>query len=145
MRMRHGFTLIEVMVAVAVLGIAFTALFGLFSKSISNLRKIDDIRKYQLAGEDLLKRVQFLSKVPADGRAQGVFEKIGAQWKVAITPWLPNTLESKPAEAIVKIDVEVSWPGQATRRSLRLETVKPATIEYENYDFNRAIEDVFPR
>ena len=57
MKKQHGFTLIEVMVAAAVLGIAATALFSLLSRSLSNIRTIEDLHHYQLAGEDVMNRV----------------------------------------------------------------------------------------
>jgi len=49
MRNQRGFTLIEVLVAAAVLGITATALFGLLSQSSFNLRKIEDLHRYELA------------------------------------------------------------------------------------------------
>ena len=58
MKSPRGFTLIEVLVAAAILGITATALFGLFSKSLFNLRKVEDLHRYELAAQDVMNRVR---------------------------------------------------------------------------------------
>ena len=141
---RRGFTLIEVMVAAAVLGITATALFGLFSTSLSNLRKIEDLHRYHLAGEAIMNRVMLLSTLPGTGDAEGRLEELNARWTAKVTPWLPETLESKPAEAVLKVDVEVLWLSRSGERSIRLETVRPAQVDYSNGDLTRALASVFP-
>ena len=145
MKPEQGFTLIEVIVAAAVFAIAATALFGLFSKSLFNLRKIEDVHRYQLAGEEVLNRVLALPKLPAEAYVEGNVEGLDARWTVMVRPWIPGNLQSRTSEAIMKIDVEVQWPGRAGPRNIRLETVKPVPVSYENYNFTEAIEQVFPR
>jgi len=141
---QRGFTLIEVIVAAAVFGIAATALFALLSKSISNLKKIDDIRHYQLAGEDIMSRVLLLSKLPPGGTIEGRLERLPGQWSVDITPWIPKRLEADTPEAVMKIDVHVRWNGRAGERHIDLEAVKAAALSYANDDFRQAIENALP-
>jgi prepilin-type N-terminal cleavage/methylation domain-containing protein len=143
-KVKAGFTLIEVMVAAAVLGITATALFGLFSTSISNLRRVEDLHRYHLAGEAMMNRVMLLSTLPGTGEAEGRFDELNARWVVRIAPWLPETLEGKPADAVLKVDVEILWPGRAGERSIRLESIKPAQVDYSNIDFGGALARVFP-
>ena len=140
----HGFTLIEVMVATAVLGIAATALFSLLSSSLSNARKIQDLHHYQLAGEELMNRVLMLSSLPPGGRIEGDLQRIPGKWVVEFTPWIPQKLENNTPEAVMKIDVQVLWQGRAGQRSIRLETVKARAIDYRNNDFKRNIENALP-
>ena len=141
----RGFTLIEVVVAAAIFGMAATVLFGLFSRSLFNLRKIEDLHRYQLAGEEVMNRVMTLKTLPADGHAQGNVEDLDAAWSVSVQPWIPETLESKPSEAVVKIDVDVTWPGRSSQRTVHLETVKPVLLSYEMRNFEQAIAQAFPR
>ena len=144
MKRVRGFTLIEVMVAAAVLGITATALFGLFSSSLVNLRKIEDLHRYHLAGEEIMNRVMLLSTLPAEGQVGGNIERLGARWLVKVTPWIPETLEGNPPDAVMKVDIEILWPGRSGEQSVKLETVRPAQVSYSNYDFETAIESVFP-
>ena len=141
----RGFTLIEVLVAMAVLGMACAALFGLLSSSLFNLRKLEDRHRYQLIGEDVMKRVQALGALPPEGNVKGQVRDVEAEWKVVVKPWFPAALDEKPSEAVMKINVDVVWRGRSGLRTFSLETAKPSSIAYENYDFQDAIEKVFPR
>jgi len=150
MRSRRGFTLIEVMVAAAVLGIAATALFSLLSRSLWNLRKVQDVHHYQLAAQEMMNRVSLLTNLPPGGRVEGPVknadgsERQNVRWVVTVSPWIPEKLDNNPPEAVMKVDVEVVWPGQFGQRSLKLETVKATALSYNNYDFQTAIESVLP-
>ena len=90
-------------------------------------------------------RVQSLGTLPPEAKISGRPGNLNAEWRVTVSPWFPATLQDKPSEAIMKIDVDVFWSGRSGQRDLRLETVKPVTIAYENYDLQQAIEKAFPR
>jgi general secretion pathway protein I len=143
MNRQRGFTLIEVMVAAAVLGLAATALFGLLSKSLTNLRKIEDLHHYQLAGDEMMNRVLLLPILPPDGIAEGSIEKLKARWRVTIAPWYPAKLDDHPGDAVMKVNVEVVWPGQSGDRHVQLETIKGTAVTYDkSYDLQKAIETI---
>ena len=145
MRNHRGFTLIEVLVAAAVLGIAGTALFGLLSRSLYNLRKIEDLHRYELAAQGVMNQVLMLSTLPAEGKAEGALDDIGARWVVNVKPWAPPNLDGKPEQAILRVEVEVTWRGRSSQRSIDLETLKSVKVTYSDYDLQRAVENVFPR
>lgn len=144
MRNDRGFTLIEVLVAAAVLGIAATALFGLFSKSLSNLRTINDLHKYHLATEEIMNRVLIQSALPAEADVEGRIDRLNARWNVKVSPWIPKTLDGNPREAVMKVDVQVLWQGRSTERSVKLETIKGTVVSYNHDDFKNAIETALP-
>jgi len=140
-----GFTLIEVMVAAAVLGIAATALFSLLSRSLFNMRRLEDVRHYELAGEEIMNRVLLLSSLPPRGRIEGELKNRIGRWAVTVTPWIPDKLvDNSVPEAVMKINVEILWPGRSGERTIKLESLKAATLEYNNYDFKKAIENALP-
>ena len=145
MRNRRGFTLIEVLVAAAVLGIAASALFGLFSKSLFNLGKIEQLHRYELRAQDVMNRVLALSSLPAPAQAEGALDDIGARWTVKVEPWTLLGLDDKPEEAVLKIDVVVTWPGRSSQPSIEIEALKVAKVTYSDYDLQAAVENVFPR
>jgi general secretion pathway protein I len=141
---QRGFTLIEVLVAAGVLGIAASALFGLLSRSLFNLRKVEDLHRYELVAEDVMNRV-LLSSTLAPGTAEGPIDNLGAQWAVSVSPWAPPNFDAKPAQAVFRIDVAVSWPGRSSRQSIKVESLKVANVTYSNYDLQHAIEVAYPR
>ena len=141
---QRGFTLIEVVVAVAILGLSSSALFGLFSTSVDNIRRIDQLHRYHLAAADVMNRVLLLPVLPADGQASGRLSQIDADWRVRVEPWIPESFDGRPAQAIVKIVVEIEFDGRSGRRNISLETVRPSPLTYTPQDFQRAIDDVFP-
>src|SRR5207247_9559771 len=126
MKNQRGFTLMEVLVAASVLGIAATALFGLLSKSLSNLRKVEDLHRYELAAQDLMNRVLLLETIPAPATAEGAVDNLGGHWNVRVTPWAPATLEKKPDQSVLHVDVEVSWLGRSSHRRILVDPVHHA-------------------
>ena len=119
MKADRGFTLIEVLVAAAVLGITASALFGLFSKSLFNIGRVEDLHRYELAAENVMNRVLLLSTLPGGGEAGGILDDSGARWNVTVQPWAPADLASKPGEGILRVAVSVTWPGRSIPRSCR--------------------------
>ena len=146
MKADRGFTLIEVLVAAAVLGITVSALFGLFSKSLFNIGRVEDLHRYELAAQNVMNRVLLLQTLPGGGEAGGVLDATGARWSVTVKPWAPANLEDKPAEGILRVAVAVTWPGRSIPRRIQIEALKPAQITYSNsYDFPAVIENSVPQ
>ena len=146
MKPERGFTLIEVLVAAAVLGITASALFGLFSKSLFNIGRVEDMHRYELAAENVMNRVLLLPTLPGGGEASGLVDDSGARWKVTVQPWAPADLSSNPVEAILRVGVSVTWPGRSIPRQIEIEALKPAQITYsKTYDFRAVIEDSLPK
>jgi general secretion pathway protein I len=146
MKADRGFTLIEVLVAAAVLSITASALFGLFSRSLFNIGRVEDLHRYELAAENLMNELLLFTTLPAGGEAGGILDDSGARWNVTVQPWAPADLESKPPEGILRVVVSVTWPGRSITRRIQIEALKPAQITYlSNYDFRAVIEDSLPK
>jgi len=143
MKRGGGFTLIEVLVAMSVLGLASVALFSLLSRSLFNLRKVEDIHRYQLLCEDLVNRLEVLQTLPAQGSIQG--SDLGADWTASISPWYPADLNERPGTAIMRMAVTVSWSTRGGRRTVQMEALKPAKIAYGNYDVTQALNQAIPQ
>jgi general secretion pathway protein I len=115
---RAGFTLIEVLVALAILAIAATFAFRAISGGLHWFDRGGIEQRAVLAAEAELARVGHdlpLQDGAIDGRAAG-----GFSWHIAITPY------GSPVAGVQghRIDVEVGWDEGRQWRRVRLETVR---------------------
>jgi prepilin-type N-terminal cleavage/methylation domain-containing protein len=113
-----GFTLMEVLVAMMILGTAIAALFGLLSGSLSNLRRAESARHAAALGRSKLNEL-LISRGPQTmvqgGPSLRLGETIGGSWD-ELTRWsaraTPIREERSPAVLTfipVKVDFTVFW------------------------------------
>ena len=115
---RTGFTLVEVLVALAILAIASTFAFRAISGGLSWLDRDADEQHAVLVAQAELARVGH--DIPIldgenDGRADSRFS-----WHIAITP------SGAPIGGVQghRVAIEVGWDEERRTRRIRLETVR---------------------
>lgn len=119
-----GFTLLEVVVAMALLGLVLTAAFGLLG---GGLRSLKVSREYT---RGVLMARQKLAEILLDDLAPGVVDggsTGGYRWSAEVVPEGPDDAEL-PAR-LFKLRVRVSWPGRAQEKSVELVTLSAAVDE----------------
>src|SRR5262245_23620739 len=110
---RRGFTLLEVLVAVTILGIGFSLVFAGMSGSLRALESVQttdrrvELARYKLAEIDLVKRIR-----PNDS-ATGVFED-GTRWTVQSSPFVLPVQDGQRVNraSVIKIDLTLEWLGR---------------------------------
>ncbi|MCC2658450.1 MAG: gspI [Panacagrimonas sp.] len=83
-RGRHcvrGFTLLEVLVAVAVLGIAMAAVISAMARQADNAGYLKQKTLALWVAHNRLAEIQLQAKAPATGRSDGKAEMGGFEWK----------------------------------------------------------------
>jgi prepilin-type N-terminal cleavage/methylation domain-containing protein len=114
---QHSFSLIEVMVAVAVLGIGIAGVLSCLSGSLQCAKRVQQrmeaydllrLKTAEWAGEN--KTVDALT-----GKFEAPFETYA--WRVEITP--------TDLTGLYSLRVSVSWPGQGIRRQIQIKTLVP--------------------
>jgi prepilin-type N-terminal cleavage/methylation domain-containing protein len=108
----RGFTLIEVLVAMTILAMAFSVLFSLSSRSLDGMRRARDIeRRVQFARTKLAE----LRMVPVDAgdRAEGTLDD-GTRWSVEVTPFIKPVVEGprRNPNSVVRIRLSLEWQGR---------------------------------
>ena len=114
-----GFTLLEVLVALAVLSLALAVLLPSVTDSIGRARRGERISGARIVAAELLDRVgvDLPLRIGETEGMTGIY-----RWRVAIAPG--RTL-SEPSPALPRvITLEVSWPDLRGRRSLTVRTMR---------------------
>ncbi len=124
---QRGFSLLEVLVAFAILSVSLGVLLQVFANGLRNAGISDDYTRATLYAESILAAIG--TEVPLfDGERSG---PVNAQfsWRSVISAYsegLPDV--EKIRVRAYRVEVEVSWAGLIQTRSVRLETLKLAPV-----------------
>lgn len=118
-----GFTLIEVIVAIAILSISFVLVMQLFSNGLKAARSSCDYTRAIVLAKDKLDE---LSGIPVSG--SGEFEE-GFTWESEVEPYGED---EESGYNLLKVKVIVSWDSTLNRqRSVELVTLRMSSDEEE--------------
>src|SRR5262249_53056027 len=110
---RHGFSLLEVVVAVTLIGIGFSLVFAGMSGSLRGLERAEtndrriELARYKLAELDLIKRIA------PDDSTSGVFDD-GTRWTVQTSAFIAPVVAGpqRNAASVVRVDLTLEWMGR---------------------------------
>ena len=130
---KNGFTLIEVVVALAILGIGLTVIIELFS---GGLRLARVSQEYSTAMNHARSKLEEILIQPAleEGTEEGEFDdtfrwEVGIE-KVDILPVEKDRDFKAPVE-LFQITINVNWKSGSKTRSATVKTLKTLRIEEE--------------
>ena len=116
----HGFTLIEVMVALAVFGLAVLALVRLEGAAIRGATSVEEATVAQMVARNVALDAATAAQPPAPGRSEGSEANGGRAWR-----WT-RQISSTGDPRVVRIDVAVA--DRAGQVVARLSTVRPPSV-----------------
>jgi len=115
----EGFTLIEVIVAVTILGISLAAILGVFSQALTRAHARDRAFAARVFAQDVLARATVTGTSDSDNREGRTDD--GLSWILRIAPYGKADVHA-PHMAIMT--ATVSWPGEAKTQSISLTTLE---------------------
>ncbi len=129
MKRQRGYTLLEVIVAFALLALALTLLLGTLSGAARQVRGSSDAARAALYAQSLLAQVG-AGEAIAPGQQDGEFEEGRYRWQLRIAPWRDPAIAAARqqvdpnAAGLFEVTLAVQWgdagPGQRLQlRSLR--------------------------
>jgi len=126
-RGQRGYTLIEVIVAFAVLGMALMLLLGTLSNGARQVRWAADSGRAALHAQSLLDGLGIdMPVVP--GRSDGTFEDGRYRWTLEIVPFVdpdrPPALVAPSGEQLYEIALAVDWGERGPRERLQVHTLR---------------------
>lgn len=118
---RKGFTLLEVLVAISILGIAVAVILQLFSANLRALSLSGDYVSASIRAEARMKELLDDEKIAEKTTSETTDD--GYRIDVSITEALKERTENLPVK-LLEIDMTMSWLKGVKERSLTLKTMK---------------------
>ena len=131
---RGGFTLLEVMVATLIMGIAVAGLIQGLSQSVRNAARLGDYDRAAMLARSQMNEFLANTTLPLEGAADGQFDpavtnQIPSGCHAAWGPFELPPNAGPGATILQRIQLELWWqPTSGTRRMLHLEGFKRALI-----------------
>jgi general secretion pathway protein I len=127
MRDRKGFTLIEVLVAVVLLGIGLTIILELFSGGLRSVRLSEEYTRAVWYGREKMEEM-LVSRELSEGVTEGTFDP-SYSWKIEVKKSNPLIGQGEEGTTTLPIElyqiiVTVTWPSGARQRSLEIESLR---------------------
>lgn len=108
---QHGFTLIEVLAAVAVLALALGATITGATQYAANAGYLRDKAIASWVARNKLVELHVAPAWPEKGKSDGTEEMAGREW-----PWRTEVLET-PDPKIRRVDVYIDAPGKSGKKT----------------------------
>ena len=127
-----GFTLIEVVIALAILGIGLTVILELFSGGLRLARTSEEYTKAMNFAYMKMEEITSQQKIE-EGSDEGKCDDETFRWQVKIkkTDLLPIEKDSdfKPPVELFHVIVNIIWQSGSKERSASIESYKAAKLE----------------
>jgi general secretion pathway protein I len=117
-----GFTLIEVMIAAAILGAAFVAVAGVMSQSLGNIDRMGPQAQALLHAREAMTEL-LLQEQLAPGRQSGQWGD-GYRWQADIVPYPGAKPDQFGAYGLFDVRLQIAWGDREHPKTYALETIQ---------------------
>ncbi|TCV92011.1 general secretion pathway protein I [Luteibacter rhizovicinus] len=125
-RAARGFSLLEVIAAIAILAIAFAALMQVAGSSMSLTARAGERTQAALRARSMLDSA-FVMEPLREGSSEGRFDDT-YRWRMTVTPWQAaasgNGVPQDASRRLYRLDLDVLWGGDNNERSARFSTLR---------------------
>lgn len=125
---QHGFSLLEVLVAFAILSVSLGVLLQVFATGLRNAGMADDYTQATLYAESILTAYGREASLSEGAREGAINDRFS--WRGTVSVYADGMPDSEKTQMqAYRISVEVSWRGLAQTRSVTLETLRLAALD----------------
>ncbi|HKD07623.1 MAG TPA: prepilin-type N-terminal cleavage/methylation domain-containing protein [Bryobacteraceae bacterium] len=115
-----GFSLLEVLVATVILGVAVTSLIVGLSQSVKNASRLSDYDRSATLARNKMNDLLLDADLPFDGEVEGQFDK-DAGWRAVVRPFEQPPQAGPGTPILQRIALEVWWqPATGPRRTIQV-------------------------
>jgi general secretion pathway protein I len=128
-RSQRGYTLIEVVVAFALLAFGMTLLLGSLTNATRQVRTANDFGRAALHAQSLIDQAG-VGEALAVGRRDGELEDGRYRWEMNVTPFRDPTALPRPqgqilgAPQLQQLELTMRWGAGGPRETLRLQSLR---------------------
>ncbi|MCL6544271.1 MAG: type II secretion system GspH family protein [Bryobacteraceae bacterium] len=134
LRPRRGFTLLEMLVATVILGIAVVGLLSNLSTSLRNASRLSDYDKAALLARRTMNELLLDRSLPKDQILEGVYSEdaVGLKggWRARLTNFESPQAPAPGVPVVERLELEIWWMSGERRRTLALEGFRRAVIPF---------------
>jgi len=133
---RDGFTLLEVLVATAIMGAAVVALLANLSTSMNNASRVDAYERARLLARRTMDALLADPRLPKMTPIEGNWDEqelgFPGGWRARVVPFERAPGAGPGSLALDRIELEVWWEERDQRKSLRLEAYRVVALTAED-------------
>jgi prepilin-type N-terminal cleavage/methylation domain-containing protein len=116
----NGFILLELIVALTVLGIGFSVLFASMAGSTRNIDRLEKFEHRRQLAENLLAELDLVQRLKAGDTAHGAFDD-GTRWRIEVEPFARSV---QTGDGLVRIQLHLEWQGNSGPQMRTIETYR---------------------
>ena len=105
----HGFSVLEVMVALTIVAMVFTVAFRGISISLNTLVRIQQLDRRLEYARSKLAELDLCGPIRAGDHAEGAFED-GTRWKMDTASFIPPTEAN--LTSVMRVTLSLQWQGR---------------------------------
>jgi general secretion pathway protein I len=130
----RGFSLLEVLVATVIMGIAVTGLIVGLSQAAKNASRLADYDRTVMLARTKMNDLLLDISLPLDGAVEGTFDPsqsggMPSGWRAVLKPFEQPPNVAPGTVILQQIALQIWWqPLSGTRRAMQLETYRPMRI-----------------
>ena len=126
-RTQAGYTLIEIIVAFAILALGLTLLLGTLSGATRQVRQAGDAGRAALHAQSLLDE---FGELPQPGTREGELDEGRYRWRLQVAPWSDPAPSNGPrrsdptAARLLRLQVQVAWGEGGPAQRLQVSSLR---------------------
>jgi general secretion pathway protein I len=131
---QKGFTLLEVLVATAIMGVAVAGLLNTISAAARNASRLTEYDRAVLLAKSKMDELLAEPKLPRGVPLAGEFDAVrtggvAASWRAMVQPFEKNPGAGPGAWVVDRVQLEIDWMDGSTKHSFSLEGFRRGVLQ----------------